>query len=143
MRPPRVPSRGKVYIRAAALGNMNSQIQIVRPTEPIYDPTTGFAIGTRAAEGYTGRAHIHPAVPGADVYAGEALEGVTTIPVSIPWNATPVPNDEDQVVVLDDEDPGLIGKTLRITDANGSGIGFPVRMLTCTFVDPTPFNPGA
>ena len=39
--------------------------------------------------------------------------------------------------------PELVGKTLRILDVSGGGVGTPVRTLTCTYLDANPFNPGA
>jgi hypothetical protein len=141
--PPGIPAKGTAYLRKAATGNMTSTVRINRPSAPVYDPVTHTAVATTGSVGYTGQAHVHPVSGGADVYAGDALTALMTVQVSIPWDATPVPREEDQVFIVACEDPSLVNKTLRIVDVLAGGIGFPVRALSCTFVEANPFVPGA
>jgi hypothetical protein len=123
---------------------MVSQVRIQRPAVPDYDPVSGYAVGVKAdVPGYEGKAHVHPVTSAGTVYTGDTLTALMSVQVSLPYNATPVPREEDQVVIVADDDPALVGKTLRITDVGSGGIGRPVRLLTCTFVEDNPFNPDA
>lgn len=141
MNPPGIPQIGIAYLRNQATALMRSQVHVSRPGVPVYDPVTGNAVGTTGTSGYVGAAHIHPAVGGAAVYQNDALVSMVQVQVSLPWNAIPVPHEEDQVVVISDDDASLVGKTLRVVDVSAGGIGFAVRMLTCTFVEPNPYDP--
>lgn len=123
---------------------MTAQVRVQRPAVPYYDEITGYAVGvTTNAPGYLGKAHVHPVTSGGTVYTGETLTALMSVQVSLPYDATPIPREEDQLVIIACEDPALVDKTLRITDVGSGGIGFPVRMLTCTFVEDNPFNPEA
>lgn len=141
MRPPGIPQVGINYLRAQATALMPSQVTIKRPAVTGYNPATGLAIGVTGTTGYSGAAHIHPTKPGGASYAADSLQEISQVQVSIPWNATPVPHEEDQVLVVADTDPALVGKTLRIVEVVKGGIGFAVRVLVCTFVEPNPFDP--
>lgn len=140
MNPPGIPQIGIDYLRKQATALMRDQVRIKRPDVPVYNPTTGLAVGATSSTGYTGVAHLHPAQGGAAVYQGDQLQSLVQIQVSIPWNATPVPMEDDHVEVLSTEDPALVGRTLRIVDLSYTGIGFPVRQLTCTFIEASPFD---
>lgn len=143
MNPPGIPQVGINYLRTQATALMPSTVTIKRPGITSYDATTGLATGITESVGYTGVAHIHPASPGNASYSADSLQEITQVQVSIPWNASPVPREEDHVEIDTDSDPALVGKTLRIVEVVKGGIGFAVRVLICTFVEPNPFDPSA
>lgn len=143
MKPPGIPQVGIDYLRNQSAALMTSTVTIKRPAVPVYSASTGYAVGTTSQTGYSGPAHIHPATGGAVTYQADQLVGVMQVPVSIPWDASPVPIEDDQVLVVATEDPALLGRTLRIVDVSKGGIGFPVRLLSCTFIEAGPFDPSA
>lgn len=143
MKPPGIPPVGISYLRAQASALMSSQVRVRRPAVPVYSATTGYAVGTTSETGYVGLAHIHPAAGGAATYVGDQLVGMMQVTVSLPWDASPVPAEEDQVYIEATDDPALVGRTLRVVDVSKGGIGFAVRELSCTFVEPGPFDPSA
>lgn len=143
---PRIPSRGITYLRAAVRANMADQIKVVRPAVPVYSPSTGYAVGTTSQTGYIGQGHVHQTDPSGSIQLGDGVEALAVVSVTIPYDAAPIPHNEDHVVVLSvglGNDPSLVGETLRIINVSGGGIGFVTRTLTCTFVQANPFDPGA
>lgn len=140
MKPPTIPASAIAYLRRQATAQMRDQVRIKRPSVPVYDATTGIATGSTETVGYTGVAHLHPAQGGAAVFQGDQLQAMVQIQCSIPWDASPVPHEEDHVEVVSSEDTAVVGRTLRIVDVSYTGTGYPVRVLTCTFVEASPFD---
>jgi hypothetical protein len=142
---PGIPSQGIAYLRKVVQDNMIDSIEVIRPGEPVYDASTGYATGvTSATPGYEGRAHIHPPNVSAGFDPGQGMVSLATVQVTIPFDAEPIPRAEDQVkVTLALSDPAMTGETLRIAHVSGGGIGFVTRVLTCTYEKDTPFSPEA
>lgn len=144
---PGVPAFGVTYLRAAVQTAMADTVRIVRPDIPVYDSTTGYATGvTKAGPGYFGKAHVHTAGQSAPITVGDTTEPMAVIEISVPFDAQPVPRNEDHVVIqamgpLGDQT--LVGETLRIINISNGGLGFAVRQLTCTYEQANPFDEDA
>jgi hypothetical protein len=137
--------REAMYRRKMTQVFMRSQIEIVRPLAPTYDPMTGIAVAASNSTftGYTGKAHISGSSSAGTIMTGEAMTELSSIQVSIPWDSTPYPREEDQVIVLLDPNPSLVDEVLRIIDVNRGGNGADVITLSCTFVTPGSYNQGS
>lgn len=146
MKRPGIPAYGIAYLRSVVQDSMVDVITIVRPSQPLYDPVTGYATGVIEATAiYTGKAHIHPSTPGGAFLMGEGTEPMNTVTISLPFDA-PEPRKDDHVVITllsGMSDPTLAGETLTVVNSAGGGLGAPVRLLTCTYVAANPFDPSA
>lgn len=143
--PPPV-DRHRTYLRTAVEIFMTAEVEVVRPAPPIYDPVLGTALASSVDvyAGYVGRAQIGRSSSAGAVVSGESYQEISTVPVRLPADATPVPRVEDQIIVTAcQEDPKLINEVLRVIDVTYGGLTDPFRTLTCTFATATPFNPSA
>lgn len=146
MQRPGIPSAGVAYLRKVVTDGMVDAIAVVRPDVPTYDET-GFATGTITnTPGYIGPAHVHVTSQSETITVGDTMEPMAVVQVSIPFDASPVPRNEDHVLVTalgPLGDPSLFGETLRIVNVSGGGLGFISRTLTCVFEQASPFDPSA
>lgn len=141
---PGIPQVATNYIRSATKAGMRGQVHIVTPGQPVYSPSTGYAVGTVGpTPGYSGPANIHPATGSGEQDMDGGMVEVNSISVTLPIDATPMPMLEDHVVIDLCDDQTLNGESLRIVGISNGGSMAVVRTLTCTFVQSNPFNPSA
>jgi hypothetical protein len=144
MNRPGIPSTGVDYLRRVVQDGMTDSIRVLRPDIPTYDETTGYATGVSKDDlGYIGPAHVHVAGQSAPVAVGDTVEPMAIIEVTIPFDAAPVPRNEDHLIILSIGalgDAALANESLRIINVSGGGLGFITRTLTCTFEQANPFD---
>lgn len=140
---PSVPQVAYDYLRTAINATMRGSVQVIRPNVPVYDSSTGYAVGSTKEFGYNGPANVHNAMGAGEQEFADGMVEVNTVQVTIPYDATPIPSLEDHVLVSVSSDPAMVGETLRIIGISSGGTFPVVRTLTCTFVQSNPFNPTA
>lgn len=79
---------------------------------------------------YAGTCRVTPQSPAGPIVVGEQPVAVGGYQVTVEWDVAEI-REHDMVTVLTAKDPGLVGKQLRVTDANAASEAFE-RALTCT-----------
>lgn len=110
---------------------MISTVQISRGDISGLDQTTLQVGGiTNSTVFYQGPAHIHNVVPAGTLSVGQAPFPVRSVQISIPI-ASPTPDRDDILQVIEDSDPDVQGRTFRITDVDVGGLISDCHTLTC------------
>jgi hypothetical protein len=114
--------------------SMNTPIVIKRGQLGTLDPLTGIVGGlTNAVIIYEGPARIHAVAGQGDIAVGEGELSTRQVVISIPWDATPVPLQNDLVIVGDDSirDPDLNGEAYQVREVSGGSLFGDARRLSC------------
>lgn len=119
--PRTISPRAKTYVRRAAEAQFACTVRIFQTTVQALNTGTGLYTAVEGADVYAGPARIW-SVDGAGVIAtGEGDFAMQSTYCSIPWDHTPVPEVDQQVLVVSSDDTGLIGRTFRIMSVDGGG----------------------
>lgn len=127
---------GREYIRARAEDLMEDQCRIFRPgpTQLVYDPETRRATHSPTTTIYLGKCRVWEVPAGGQFVLGEVEYTTSQLWMSIPHNA-PIPNQDDQVEILESVDGSLQGKFLKITSIVRGGNLRSSRRMHVDFVD--------
>lgn len=106
--------------RVHAEANMIATVVIERPTEPVFDRSTGELGMAPDSVVYEGKARVY-GVTGPATYAlGDEPQYYSSTFVSIPLSA-PKPRIDDVVKIISHPDPGLVGRLFRVQDVEAGG----------------------
>lgn len=120
--PRTVSTWAKSYVRGAAEAQFNCTVRIFPNGTPTLNATTGAYSAAEGVETYNGPARIWSADGGVTMNLGEGDYATTTTYCSIPWDATPVPENDNQIEVMAcPGDPNLVGKVFRVMSVDGGG----------------------
>ena len=124
--------RVAAYARQAVLSYHNIQIKIAHQLVSSLDDATGM-ITTSFDDtfcGYVGSGRFWLSNDGAVSSVGDGDYSTISTYISIPWDATPVPDLDEYVIVTSSyEDPTLEGKIYRIMGVDGGGFLRAARRL--------------
>lgn len=133
-----ISERTKNYARLTVLGWHNVEIQIVRQLHTLsLNETTGIIEATfdTGYTGYEGTARFWLANDGVVGEAGEGDYSLVSTYISLAWDAEPVPELDDYVIVTTAyDDPTLVDKVFRIKGIDGGGFMRAARRLTVAAV---------
>ena len=131
------------YVRRHATGHMYYTVSIVRMLQGVFDEVSGEIASKVNFEVYVGPARIWT-VAGPQVLAvGEDQMSFTQTNMSIPWNATPVPQRDDIATVMTYEphpgygDPALLDRSFRILDVQLGGQMYATRRMSVLAIQPS------
>ena len=117
-----ISTRARKFIQARATGNMTYTCRIERLAEPVFDEATSMMTSATATTIYTGVCRVFEVSGGAPITINEDAVVIQSTQLVIPFDATPVPVRDDEVVILTAQfDPALVGKRFRIMDAAKGG----------------------
>jgi len=120
--PRTVSAWAKSYVRNSAEAQFDCTVRIFISSTPTLNTTTGAYTSVEGATIYTGPARIWSVDGGVLMNLGEGDYATMTTYCSIPWDATPVPENDNQIVVTDSPgDPNLVGKVFRVMSVDGGG----------------------
>ena len=131
--PRTVSTRSRAYVRSYAEAQFNCQVRIFKNTTPALNTTTGLYEATEGVDVYSGVARIWNVEGAGIITVGEADLATQSTFCSIPWDATPVP-DVDQTVVVTacPGDSDLVGRSFRIMSVDGGGLMRATRRMQIT-----------
>lgn len=125
----------RALVRARVEAQMGATVTILRGALGTLNPANGVVYGITGAQTiYSGKARIHTVTgEGSISLAAGQIDQRQTV-VSIPWNASPVPQRDDIVLVGTDDlaDPDLASKALRVVEVSGGSAFGDARRLSCT-----------
>lgn len=135
-----IPSaRARSYLTKMVVGQMTSTVSIERPGAPTFNATTGAITGVKASDLWSGPARIY-GTRGSLTSLGDGVVSLGQTNISIPQTA-PLPHVDDIVTVtFSPDDPALTGRRYRIVDVTEGGILSPMRVLTVTTVEGSPWT---
>lgn len=117
-----ISSRAIDYVRQRAESVMGYTCRIERVQRPSFNQTTGRSVPGSRDTIYEGRCRVWEVSSGAPVLVAEDEVTMQTTQLSIPWNASPVPERDDEVVIIDaDDDEYMIGKRFVIDSSAKAG----------------------
>lgn len=125
-------ARATKVARTYAEGNMNSAVRITRPTEAVFNRSTGVLDEPAEALVYAGKARITPLQGPVQLSIGDDPQFYSSCNVSVPL--TVMPQVDDIVQITASPDPGVIGRVFRIEDVEGGGEMPVVRRVRATGV---------
>jgi hypothetical protein len=128
--PRTVSTWAKSYVRNVAEHQFTSSVRIHKVGTPVLDTVTGIYTSVEGADVYEGPARIW-SVDGSGVLSlGEGDYAMQATYCSIPWDAEPVPDVDDQVEVIASDDTELIGQRFRVMSVDGGGLTRATRRLS-------------
>jgi hypothetical protein len=129
-----ISERTKNYARLTVLGWHNVEIQIVRQEQSLaLNETTGLieAAFDTGYTGYEGTARFWLSNDGVVAEVGEGDYSTVSTYISLAWDAEPVPELDDYVIITAAyDDPTLVDKVFRIKGIDGGGFMRAARRLT-------------
>lgn len=121
-----------LYVRTRALNYMTAAIRVLRMGAPVLDETTGESTAVYTEIVYQGKARVWSVEAAGVLELGDGRITTRQTNVSIPWDATPVPKNDDMVIVDDfGGDVDLDTQAFRIIGVDGGGLIRAARRLTC------------
>ena len=121
--PRTIPASASEYVRKRAEAQMQCQVKIYRNTKTELNPVTGQIVSGQGQVSYQGKARIWGVDGAGAISIGEADITTRATYCSIPVTHTPVPSNDDTILVLTcPYDPDLVGRTFRITSVDGGGM---------------------
>lgn len=131
--PRTISPRAKAYVRRAAEAQFQCSVRIFETTVPTLDTVTGLYSSVEGTDVYDGPARIWSVEGAGTVTVGEGDIALQSTYCSIPWDATPVPEVDNQVLVTDcADDPELVGRSFRIMSVDGGGQTRATRRMQIT-----------
>jgi len=124
--------RVAAYARQAVLSYHNIEIEVASQLVSALDEATGMITTTFDGEftGYAGTGRFWLSNDGVVSSVGDGDYSTISTYISIPWDATPVPDLDEYIVVTSSyEDPTLEGKIYRIVGVDGGGFLRAARRL--------------
>lgn len=141
---PTVSNYARAYVRARAEAHMNSSVRINRGGRGVsLDRTTGLATTNTGSLIYTGKARIWSLDKNGPVSIGDSDLVLQTTQISIPWQTSTIPDNDDVVTVTAcPGDPDVVGRSFRIIGTDGAALSRATRRLTCvTLAENRSWNP--
>ena len=121
------------YVRSHSEAHFNCQVSINRHADWTLDGVSGELEITQGNSIYSGEARIWSSDTGSVLALGEADINTMATYVSIPWDASPVPDRDDIVTVSScPGDPDLAGRAFRIMSVDGGGLMRATRRMQVT-----------
>jgi hypothetical protein len=120
------------YARQAVLSYHNIEIEVASQLVSALDEATGMITTTfdGSFTGYAGTGRFWLSNDGVVSSVGDGDYSTISTYISIPWDATPVPDLDEYIVVTSSyEDPTLEGKIYRIVGVDGGGFLRAARRL--------------
>jgi hypothetical protein len=140
--PPMVVSPyARGYARRHATAHMYYMVQIERMAAGVFDSASGQITTSVKSIIYTGPARIWTVAGPQVIAVGEDQMAFTQTNMSIPWDATPVPNRDDIATVLNYTahpafgDPSLIGRSFRVLDVQFGGQMYATRRMSVLAIE--------
>lgn len=131
--PRTISPRAKAYVRRAAEAQFQCSVRIFETTVPTLNASTGLYTSVEGADVYAGPARIWSVDGSGVVMVGEGDLALQSTYCSIPWDATPVPEVDNQVVITAcADDPELVGRSFRIMSVDGGGQTRATRRMQVT-----------
>lgn len=124
--------RVAAYARQAVLSYHNIEIEVASQLVSALDEATGMITTTfdGSFTGYAGTGRFWLSNDGVVSSVGDGDYSTISTYISIPWDATPVPDLDEYIVVTSSyEDPTLEGKIYRIVGVDGGGFLRAARRL--------------
>jgi len=118
-----ISKRARAYVRRRTTAGMFSTCQIERIASPDWDGVTNLVTSGQRSIIYTGPCRVWE-VSGGSPFTPADAEGIVlqTTNLSIPWDTDPVPNEDDEVLILSSlVDDQLVGKRFRILSSAKAG----------------------
>lgn len=115
--------------KSYAEGNMNAAVRITRPTDPVFNRTTGFLAEPTEALIYSGKARITTLSGPVQLSVGDDPQFYSSCYVSIPLASTPQVDDIVQITAH--PDTAIVGRFFRIEDVEGGSEMPVVRRMRC------------
>jgi hypothetical protein len=109
------------YVRRTATSIMISTCRIERVNKPSFNTDTGRAVPGSKTTIYEGPCRIWEVSGGAPILVSEDEVTMQSTQLSIPWNASPVPERNDEVEILTSPDPAVVGKRFVIDTSAKAG----------------------
>jgi hypothetical protein len=124
--------------RVFAENNMTHQVNLLRGSLGVVDPSTGASGGlVDAVVLYTGKARIHPVAGFGPLEVGGGILDERQVTVSIPMTAA-TPNRDDLIEVLDGgRDTDLLHGYWRVVQVYGGGYFNEARRMFCNSWHPS------
>lgn len=130
-----VSARTKAYARSWVLSHHNIEIEVTRQLVSGLDEDTGLIRVSHDGTGYVGSARFWLSDDGRSVMVGEGDFTTVSTYISLPWDASPVPELDEYVIVTSAyDDPALVDKVFRIVGVDGGGFMRAARRLAVTAV---------
>lgn len=128
--PRSIPASASSYVRRRAEAQMQCQVKIYRNAKTELNPATGQIVSGQGPVVYQGKARIWGADGAGAIPVGEGEFTTRATYCSIPVNHTPVPRNDDTVLVLAcPYDLDLVGRTFRVVSVDGGGMLSATRRL--------------
>ena len=124
--------RVAAYARAAAQAFYNIEVSVGRQSRTALDEDTGLISTVFDTEfsGYSGPAKFWMSNDSQVVSVGDGDYSTVSTFISLPWDASPVPQLDEYVVITSSyEDPSLQDKVYRIVGVDGGGVVRAARRL--------------
>ena len=124
--------RVAAYARQAVISYHNIELEVTRQLVSSLDEVTGLITTTFDGEftGYAGSGRFWLSNDGVVTNVGEGDYSTISTNISIPWDADPVPELDEYVVITSSyEDSTLEGKIYRIMGVDGGGFLRAARRL--------------
>ena len=121
-------------VRRRVAASQTTPIVIKRGDLGALDPETGLVGGLSNAQTiYTGLSRIHAVSGQGDIAVGEGEISNRQTTISIPWDATPVPQQNDLIFIGDDSvsDPELQGEVYQVREVSGGTLFGDARRMSC------------
>jgi len=110
------------YVRDRAESIMGYTCRIERVTKPGFDNTTHQVIPGKRTALYEGKCRVWEISSGAPIMVAEDQVTMQTTQISLPWDISPVPERDDEVVIIGaDDDDYMIGKRFVIDSSAKAG----------------------
>jgi hypothetical protein len=117
-----ITSLARGYVRSRATAVMEYTCRIERLERPTYDDTSLIATSGTRTTIYEGVCRIWELASSGVVHLGEVDVTVQSTQLSIPWDTSPVPMKEDEVLILSaPQDSELIGARFIIRSSAKAG----------------------
>lgn len=117
-----ISSRARDYVRNRATGVMQSTCRIERVNPPSFDQSTGRATSGSREVIYEGVCRLWEVSGGGMTVVNEDEIVMQNTQLSIPWDASPVPRKEDEVVITSSNtDSAVVGKRFVIDSSAKAG----------------------
>lgn len=131
--PRTISARTKNWVQKSAEYQFSCTVRIFRNGSATLNSSTGLYESVEGEDIYSGPARIWSSDTGGIYVVGDADIAHRDTFCSIPWDATPIPRNDDTVEVLTSpSDPDLVGRTFRIMAVDGGGQVLPTRRMRLT-----------
>lgn len=122
-------------VRARALLFMTSNVEIRRPTKPVFDIDTGRASSGASSLIFEGPARFWEVTQATSIIVSEDSIDTENTQMSIQWDSSPVPVIGDLAKVTASDDFNMVGRVFWIRSMAKSGLLRPTRRFNVTMVE--------